>query len=105
MENYKFYESKFARYFYGPLVFIVFYLGVASLAYKYAVSGEPNVLASFLLIPGFIAFLIAKISVIRAGRWFSFGASAADRMSRQMKICYYGEYALMICGFFLAFSH
>ncbi len=47
---------------------------------------------------GLVLFLWAKISVLKKGKWITFGDSAAREMSRPMARTYYLGYVWMIVG-------
>ena len=99
-----FYEkSIFGRYVYQPIVGGILLLTLFGTIYQYACRGASRPFAFVIVLAGFGLFVAAKISVIETGKWFSFGASAAERMSKPMAWCYYGGYILMILGFILTF--
>ena len=52
-----------------------------------------------LVVIGFVLFLTAKLSVIRAGKRFTFGPKQMDSSHRRL---YFGGYALMVAGCALA---
>jgi hypothetical protein len=72
-------------------------------AYNHVQSGEPQILGLSILFIGFILFLIAKISVIKKGKLLTFGASAAENLSKKMAVYYYLGYLFMIVGFIMSF--
>jgi uncharacterized protein (DUF58 family) len=100
----KAFESKIRIWAYGILWILLLILS----AFTYISTGEPNLWAIIPLLLGLVLFLVAKLSVLREpdGKLtYTFGASAQERMSRNLQWCYYGGYAIMILGFFLAFTH
>jgi vacuolar-type H+-ATPase subunit I/STV1 len=62
---------------------------------------EIQLFGSPILFLGAIFFLIAKISVVRKGQYFTFGC---DNMSNKMMWSYFIGYILMIIGYIITFS-
>ncbi|RYZ91978.1 MAG: hypothetical protein EOP06_05625, partial [Proteobacteria bacterium] len=73
MDSYKAYENPVRQIVYGGLW--IFFL--ASLAWNYATNGEANLWSIPILLGGLALFLSAKLSVVKKGHQFTFGASAA----------------------------
>lgn len=79
---------------------VCFYILIPFLIYFHMNDAKVQVYGSPVLLLGFILFLIAKISVIRKGSYFSFGC---DNMGKKMMWSYFAGYLLMITGCFLTF--
>ena len=104
MWRYHFYnKSPIGRYFYKPLTGILWILVLIITGYNHVQKGEPQIFGLLVVITGFILFLISKISVIKKGKFLTFGASVAENTSKEMAICYYLGYFLMIVGFVMSF--
>lgn len=102
----KFYrESWFAKYIYMPLASFLWFSLLIYLAFVHMITGVPNLWALPVVLVGLVLFLAGKLTVIRKGVRFSFGASAVEHMSNTMAVFYYLGYVLMISGFVLSFRH
>ena len=104
MWRYKFYTKSPIGRIYKIIVGTAWILLLCGAAYNHIQSGEPQILGLSALFIGFILFLIAKISVIKKGKLITFGASAAENMSKKMVFYYYFGYLFMIVGFIMSFK-
>jgi len=105
MTNSRLYQTKLYRFFVLPLLSFTWFALLAGAMIAYMYKENINLWAFFIFIPGLILFLIAKVQVIKSGRLLSFGATAAELMTKQNRFFYYGGYILMIIGFLLLFSN
>ena len=97
-------KSPIGRYFYKPITGILWILLLIIAGYNHVQKGEPQIIGLSILLTGFILFLISKISVIKKGKLLTFGASVVENTSREMAVCYYFGYILMIVGFIMSFK-
>lgn len=85
----------------SKLTEVCFYILLPFVIYFQMKSAKINLLGAPILFLGGILFLIAKISVINNGIFFSFGC---DNMSKKMMWIYFAGYLLMIIGYLITFS-
>jgi len=80
---------------------VCFYIILPFIIYFQMKSAKINLFGAPILFLGGILFLIAKISIIKKGIYFSFGC---DNMSKKMMWIYFAGYLLMIIGYIITFS-
>ncbi len=96
MGNSLFYENKFSK-----ATEVMFYILIPIVMYfDMKESQTVNLYGAALMLAGFISFLLAKISVIRKGSYFSFGC---EHMTKKMMWAYFLGYVFMIAGYFVTF--
>lgn len=100
-----FYEkNKYGGGIYKVLVSTLWIVLLLGAGYNHMTTGQPQPWALPILLAGFVLFSIAKISMFRQGKWFTFGADTTAGMSGRMAACYLIGYLLMIVGFILSFA-
>lgn len=80
---------------------IAYYILIPLVIYFHMKGAKVQLIGVPVLFLGAIAFLVAKISVVRRRMYFTFGC---DNMSTRMMWLYFVGYVLMIVGYIVTFS-
>ncbi|MCU7930967.1 MAG: hypothetical protein KZQ90_09210 [Candidatus Thiodiazotropha sp. (ex Codakia rugifera)] len=99
-----FYEkSLIGKWVYKPMATLLWVGFLLGAAYNHATQGTIQPWALFIVVLGFILFLVAKIQVLKSGKLISFGADLTSNQPWQITLPYAAGYILMLTGFILSF--
>lgn len=89
--------GKFHAAIVSPTIFLV----LIAFGYEYAQGKTPFIWAQLISLAGFGLFLKAKLSIIKTGKWVTFGCDLMDQRNTNF---YFAGWVLMVAGYFLSWT-